>query len=160
MTNKTHVYINEEFAKQIQAADNDPLLQQKVIEDIIKRKQLEVEAEMSILDEQVLQFKLVSSRFERSLSEAYEQQDEKLQKLIDTVSGQYDKVRETSTKLASNLYPLKNEVNSMVETLEKFDRRLTDINTYRIEKFLDILERISQLDDKTQIILAGLLSEK
>lgn len=159
MTNKTHVYINEEFAKQIQAADNDPLLQQKVIEDIIKRKQLEVEAEMSILDEQVLQFKLVSSRFERSLSEAYEQQDEKLQKLIDTVSGQYDKVRETSTKLSSNLYPLKNEVNSMVETLEKFDRRLTDINTYRIEKFLDILERISQLDDKTQIILAGLLSE-
>lgn len=159
MTNKTHVYINEEFAKQIQAADNDPLLQQKVIEDIIKRKQLEVEAEMSILDEQVLQFKLVSSRFERSLSEAYEQQDEKLQKLIDTVSGQYDKVRETSTKLASNLYPLKNEVNSMVETLEKFDRRLTDINTYRIEKFLDILERISQLDDKTQVILAGLLSE-
>ena len=159
MTNKTHVYINEEFAKQIQAADNDPLLQEKVIEDIIKRKQLEVECEMSILDEQVLQFKLVSSRFERSLSEAYEQQEEKLQKLIDTVSSQHDKVREASIKLSSNIYPLKNEVNNMVDTLEKFDRRLTDINTYRIEKFLDILERISQLDEKSQTVLAGLLSE-
>ena len=64
----THVYVPKEFADQIKAATDDKILQEQVIKDIIQRKYKEIQYEMDILDEQLLQFKLVGVQFEKALT--------------------------------------------------------------------------------------------
>lgn len=155
--NKTHVYINEEFAKQIEAADGDKLLQEKVVSDILQRKQKEVTYEMSILDEQVLEFKLAGSKFERAMSEAYDQQEAKIQTLIDNVCDQHSKVNDAARKLASQINPVRQEIECMLKALELFDQRLTSINQYRINDFLAIVERIANLSEQDKTLMLKLL---
>lgn len=154
---KTHVYINEEFAKQIEAADGDKLLQEKVIADILQRKQKEVTYEMEILNEQVLEFKLASSKFERAMSEAYDQQEVKIQALIDNVCDQHSKVNDAARKLASQINPVRQEIDSMLKALESFDQRLTSINQYRINDFLAIVERIAALSEQDKVLMLKLM---
>lgn len=154
---KTHVYINKDFATQIEAANGDKLLQEKVIADILQRKQREVTYEMEILDEQVLQFKLAGSRFERALSEAYDAQDDKIQKLIDVATDQHQKITDSAKLLASKISPLKQELDVMFKGLEEFDRRLSSINQYRMQDFLNILERISALSEQDKTLMLKLI---
>lgn len=158
--NKTHVYVNEEFAKQIQAADGDKLLQEKVIADILQRKQKEVTYEMEILNEQVLEFKLAGSKFERAMSEAYDQQEAKIQTLIDKVCDQHSKVNEAARKLANQINPVRQEIDGMLKALESFDQRLTSINQYRINDFLAIVERIAALSEQDKEMMLKLLGSK
>ena len=154
---KTHVYINKDFAAQIEAANGDKLLQERVIEDILQRKKREVTYEMDILDEQVLQFKLAGSRFERALSEAYDAQDAKIQKLIDVAQDQHQKITDSAKLLASKISPLKQELDVMFKGLEEFDRRLVHINQYRMQDFLNILERINALSEQDKTLMLKLI---
>lgn len=157
---KTHVYINKDFAEQIKAADGDKILQEKVIEDILQRKRREITYEMEILDEQVLQFKLAGSRFERALSEAYDAQDLKIQKLIDISSEQHQKIYDSAKNLANKINPISREIDTMLKSLESFDQRLSSINQYRIQDFLDILERISALSNRDRELMLKLIGVK
>lgn len=154
---KTHVYINKDFAEQIKAADGDKFLQEKVIEDILQSKQRQITYEMEILDEQVLQFKLAGSRFERALSEAYDAQDLKIQKLIDISSEQHQKIYDSAKNLANKINPISREIDTMLKSLESFDQRLSSINQYRIQDFLDILERISALSNRDRELMLKLI---
>lgn len=154
---KTHVYINKDFAEQIEAADGDKFLQEKVIEDILQSKQRQITCEMEILDEQVLQFKLAGSRFERALSEAYDAQDLKIQKLIDISSEQHQKIYDSAKNLANKINPISREIDTMLKSLESFDQRLSSINQYRIQDFLDILERISALSNRDRELMLKLI---
>lgn len=149
----THVYVPKEFADQLKAATDDKILQEQVIKDIIQRKYKEIEYEMDILNEQLLQFKLVGVQFEKALAAEYQVQENKLQSLIDKVSDQYSIVRDKAKEFARQLHPLTNEVSGIVSQVEKLDKRLSDINTYRLKDMLDIVERIANLDDKAQKVL-------
>lgn len=160
MMEKTHVYINKDFAEQIKAADGDKFLQEKVIEDILQSKQRQITYEMEILDEQVLQFKLAGSRFERALSEAYDAQDLKIQKLIDISSEQHQKIYDSAKNLANKINPISQEIDTMLKSLESFDQRLSSINQYRIQDFLDILERISALSNRDRELMLKLIGVK
>ncbi len=152
----THVYVPKEFADQIKAATDDKILQEQVIKDIIQRKYKEIEYEMDILNEQLLQFKLVGVQFEKALAAEYQVQENKLQALIDKVSDQHSIVRDKAKEFAKQLNPLTNEVNGIVSQVEKLDSRLANMNTYRLSDMLDIVERIANLDDKAQKVLIEL----
>jgi hypothetical protein len=154
---KTHVYIDKEFAAQIEAVNGDKLLQEKVIEDILQRRQREVTYEMDILDEQVLQFKLAGSRFERALADAYDAQDVKIQKIIDVAQDQHQKIIDSAKVLAGKISPLKQELDVLLQGLETFDKRLCSINQYRIQDFLNIVERISALSEQDKTLMLKLV---
>lgn len=158
--NKTHVFISEEFAEQIKAADGDKSLQVKVIDDIIQRKYNEIKFEMDTLDEQLLQFKLIGTRFEKSLAEAYEQQEVRIQGLIDKISSQYEAVNATSKVLARQIAPLTQEVDSICNKMEDFSKRINSLNTYSLKEMLDIVERIANLDDKSRDIILNAIAAK
>lgn len=132
-------------------------LQEKVIEGILQSKQRQITYEMEILDEQVLQFKLAGSRFERALSEAYEAQDLKIQKLIDISSEQHQKIHDSAKNLASKINPISREIDNMLKSLESLDQRLSSINQYRIQDFLNILERISALSNQDRELMLKLI---
>lgn len=149
----TYAYIPKDFAEQIKAAADDKVLQEQVIQGIIQHKYNEIKYEMDILDEQVLKFKLVGLQFQKTLDAEYEIQEKKLQTLIDNVSDQYSIVRDKAKEFAKQLHPLTNEVNGIVSQVEKLDKRLADMNTYRLKDMLDIVERIANLDEKAQKVL-------
>ena len=157
---KTHVYISEEFAEQIKAADGDKRLQVKVIDDIIKRKYNEIKFEMDTLDEQLLQFKLIGTRFEKSLADAYEEQETRIQGLIDKISSQYEAVNSTAKVLARQIAPLTQEVDSICGKMEDFSKRINSLNTYSLKEMLDIVERIANLDDKSRDIILNAIAIK
>jgi uncharacterized phage infection (PIP) family protein YhgE len=160
MTERTHVYVSVEFADRIKAAEDNKVLQEQVINDIIQKQKTIYKGEVEYLEEATLAFKQFCVTHRNRLTEAYDEEADKLQKLIDTVSNNHTKVRDSARNLAQQIAPLKDEVRGVVSGIEELDKRLSCINTYRLKDTLDIVERIAALDEKSQSILLKVLGEK
>lgn len=160
MTEKTHVYVSVEFAKQIEAAANDTILQEQVINDIIQSKKKLFHGEMELLDEQVLVFKQFCVVHRNRLKEVYDDERDKLESLIDDVMELQPSVRDSAIKLAAQLNPLRVEVAEITSAIKQLEQLFTSINTYRIKDTLEVLERLAQLDEPTRQLILGLNSSK
>jgi uncharacterized coiled-coil DUF342 family protein len=160
MIEKTHVYVDVAFAERIKQAADDKMLQEQVINDIIQRQKHTYHNEIEYLEEALVSFKQFCVTHRNRLSEAYDDEATKLDALIDKASESHAKVRESAANLAKQIAPLKDEVRGVVTSLEDLDRRLANLNTYRLKDTLEIVERIAALDEKSQSVLLKVLGHQ
>lgn len=152
MGDKTYVslYVSkekaEEFNKLKGVVHDDDIIQQYL--DETKR---DIKIDLDSLNDDILQYKAMASKWHKEMSKAYDSQVEKTELLFEKFDEQRPFFNEKVDQLKHAIQP----VNSMIKDLEI---SMSKINSWKIEKLLDLINKISMMSGREKEMLKFLMT--
>lgn len=137
----------------VEEADN-------MIQEYIKTKRQDFTRELENLDDDVLIFKGVCLKHRQELKKVYDEQTDLLDKLWEDCGDMGSKIHEHAVALAAELAPLTAEVKNLKSSIEEVKRLIGQVDFYPQQTFIQTVESIARMDDKTKGLLRDLLDLK
>ncbi|ALM61993.1 hypothetical protein AXI64_gp214 [Vibrio phage qdvp001] len=148
-----------EEIKKLQSCDNE----KHMVEEVAKKLSLNIERELTQLDDDLARYKAACIVFKNSLTDVYHEQQEEIDKVIDTVWDVMPKVKQETTKLVNTLQedlePLNKQLKETEIRIENLKSQFNGINFYAAERMTELVDKISNLDEDSKEILKFLTSE-
>lgn len=156
------LWLSKEYAeeiKKLQSCDNEKIM----VEEVAKKLSLNIEQELTQLDDDLARYKAACIVFKNSLTNIYHEQQEEIDKVIDTVWDVMPKVKKETTKLVNTLQedlePLNKQLKETEMRIENLKYQFNGINFYAAERMTELVDKISNLDEGSKEILKFLASE-
>lgn len=162
--NKEYVslWVTKETAnelKKLQSGENEKLM----VEEVAKKLQLNIECELSQLDDDLARYKAACIVFKQSIMGVYNSQQEEIEKIINDMWDIMPKVKSESKKLVSEIekeiIPLKEQLTETAKSVELIKKEFNNINFYAAERMVDLVTKVNNLDDGSKEILKFLMNE-
>ena len=134
----------------VEEADN-------MIQEYIKTKRQDFTRELENLDDDVLSFKGVCLRHRQELKKVYDEQADLLDRLWEDCGDMGSKIHRHAVALAAELAPLTAEVKSLKSSIEEVKRLIGQVDFYPQQAFIQTVENVARMDDKTKDLLRDLL---
>ena len=131
-----------------------------MIQEYIKTKRQDFTRELENLDDDVLIFKGVCLRHRQELKKVYDEQAGLLDKLWEDCGDMGSKVHKHAVAMAAELAPLTAEVKSLKSSIEEVKRLIGQVDFYPQQTFIQTVESVARMDDKTKGLLRDLLDLK
>ena len=148
-----------EKIKNLQSCDNE----KHMVEEVAKSLYLDIERELSQLDDDLARYKAACIVFKNSLTAVYNTQYEEIEKVIDTVWDIMPKVKQETNKLVATvqqeLAPLSEQLKETEERVNNLKTQFNSINFYAAERMTELVDKISKMDDDSKAILKFLATE-
>ena len=154
------MYVSKEF-KQIweESQDKNKLFEKYIIKHIEDVKK-DIKSSINALDEETLVFRASAIKYKQEFEEiVYGIRDESY-KL-------WEKASEKRSEVTKNFNNVKDEVGKVIIEIDKVEKRLNEldkklecISPYRLEKLLEVLDKIENMSETKQKIFTFLLSNK
>ena len=148
-----------EEIKKLQSCENEKVM----VKEVAKKLSLNIEGELSQLDDDLARYKAACIVFKNSLAEVYHEQQDEIDKVINTVWDIMPKVKQETTKLVNtvkqDLEPLNTQLKETEERVENLKTQFNSINFYAAERMTELVDKISSLDEGSKEILKFLASE-
>lgn len=145
--------------KNLQSCDNEKVM----VQEVAKKLSLNIEQELSQLDDDLARYKAACIVFKNSLTNVYREQQEEIEKVIDTVWDVMPKVKQETTKLVdtvqADLAPLNEQLKETELRVENLKSQFNSINFYAAERMTELVDKISNLDEGSKEILKFLALE-
>lgn len=147
------IWIDEKLADKLEIINDVVKIQDEDINKIIKRLAEDTNLMTECLDENVLRFKLHAQQTRDSYKKVVEEEIEKTYELWEKC----DELRSETKDKIKTLLPVISDVNNQ---LEKLDKSISKINTYGIDRLIDLVEKFKQIPTDEKQMLAKLLDYK
>ena len=131
-----------------------------MIQEYIKTKRQDFIRELENLDDDVLTFKGVCLRHRQELKKVYVEQADLLDKLWEDCGDMGSKIHKHAVAMAAELAPLTAEVKSLKSSIEEVKKLIGQVNFYPQQTFIQTVESVARMDDKTKGLLRDLLDLK
>ena len=137
----------------VEEADN-------MIQEYIKTKRQDFTRELESLDDDVLTFKGVCLKHRQELKKVYDEQADLLDELWEDCGDMGSKIHKHAVAIAAELAPLTAEVKSLKSSIEEVKRLIGQVDFYPQQTFIQTVESVARMDDKTKGLLRDLLDLK
>ena len=131
-----------------------------MIQEYIKTKRQDFTRELENLDDDVLTFKGVCLRHRQELKKVYDEQANVLDDLWIDCGDMGSKIHKHAVAMAAELAPLTAEVKSLKASIEEVKRLIGQVDFYPQQTFIQTVESVARMDDKTKGLLRDLLDLK
>jgi protein gp37 len=153
--NKEYVsfYVTPEIAKQLQnlvTSGNE----RAMVEEVALKLKLDIERELSQLDDDLARYKAACVVFKSSLKDVYGQQQEEIEKVINDLWDIMPKVKQETQNMLSKI---KQELSPLKEQLSEIKQLTNNIDIYGAERVLELAKTVSNLDTQSKEILSFLM---
>ena len=132
----------------------------RLIQEYIQLKRESFKHELDNLDDDVLIFKGACLKHRTELKKVYNEQSDLLDKLWEDCGDMGSKIHRHAAALAAELEPLTAEVKSLKSSIEEVKRLIGQVDFYPQQTFIQAVESIARMDDKTKGLLRDLLDMK
>lgn len=141
----------EEY-KQLESCEE----QEKLVKQVLRDRKLDIENELNMLSEDAIRFKASCLAHRNELHKIYMEEYGKVDQILSDTDSLHAKVRADAKKLESDLRPISDSINGMLENFSKLKKQLEEFNVYGADRVVDLVGRISQLDEKSKDALVFL----
>ena len=132
----------------------------RLVQEYIKTKRQDFNRELENLDDDVLIFKGSCLKHRQELKKVYVEQSELLDKLWEDCGDMGSKIRRHAVALAAELAPLTAEVKNLKASIDEVRRLIDSVSFYPQQTFIQTVESVARMDDKTKGLLRDLLDLK
>jgi signal transduction histidine kinase len=162
-TEKEYVslWVSKETAKalkDLESNSNEKAMVTKAAESL----SLGIEQELFQLDDDLARYKAACIVFKNSLKEVYSFQQEEIEKVIEDQWDIMPQVKQQTNKMINQikqeLTPLSDSVKELKCNVETLKKELDSINFYGADRMLDVVNKISELDEGSKDILKHVMN--
>ena len=132
----------------------------RLVQEYIKTKRQDFNRELESLDDDVLIFKGSCLKHRQELKKVYVEQSELLDKLWEDCGDMGSKIHRHAVALAAELAPLTAEVKNLKASIDEVRRLIDSVSFYPQQTFIQTVESVARMDDKTKGLLRDLLELK
>ena len=132
----------------------------RLVQEYIKTKRQDFNRELESLDDDVLIFKGSCLKHRQELKKVYVEQSELLDKLWEDCGDMGSKIHRHAVALAAELAPLTAEVKNLKASIDEVRRLIDNVSFYPQQTFIQTVESVARMDDKTKGLLRDLLDLK
>ncbi len=150
MSEMKHVYVPVEIADRLEGLKSVDQMA-LVVDEYFADSRKEVANQLEDLDEQVLVYKALMIKAKGAFKEASTEMIEQSYQVWEAIDEKRPWVRAKVEQITDELKPIK-------ENLDEIDALLKTLDFYRLEKVMDLLEKIEYVPDETKKMLAFLLN--
>lgn len=147
------IWIEEDLAAKLEIINDVVKIKNEDIDKIIKKLADDTSTMSECLDENVLRFKLHAQQVRDNYEKVV---NEEIEKTYDLWEKCEELRKETKGKI-TNLLPVITEVNSQ---LEKLDKSINKVNTYGIDRLIEVVDKFKRIPDDEKDMIAKLLDYK
>jgi signal transduction histidine kinase len=157
-TEKEYVslWVSKETAKalkDLESNSNEKAMVTKAAESL----SLGIEQELFQLDDDLARYKAACIVFKNSLKEVYSVQQEEIDKVIEDQWDIMPQVKQQTNKMINQikqeLTPLSDSVKELKCNVQTLKKELDSINFYGVDRMLEVVNKISELDEGSKDIL-------
>lgn len=149
MNNKELIWVNKDFAKIYKDLESD-IKKADLVNELIRDKKADITNHIQGLDDDLLRFKAFALNYSTEFKKAYDMQVEKLEQIYDASSEPIGKINRTTARM-------KKEIEKISEIVNKLDSKLKNLNTYKLEKVLDLINTYSNMSEEDKKIFKVIL---
>ena len=153
----THIWVTQEFADKYNEATSDKA-QLNVITEVIGRKSIDISSELEQLEEDSLRFKSACLQHKIEMQKVYDDQQEKIESLINSMWDVMPKAKDNAVKMAKEIYPVVNQVNELKQVVDSVRDAIRSIDCYGMDKFLEVAKTINSMDLESKEMLKFMMS--
>ena len=132
----------------------------RLIQEYIQLKRENFKHELDNLDDDVLAFKGACLKHRTELKKVYHEQSDLLDKLWEDCGDMGSKIHRHAVALAAELAPLTAEVKNLKASIDEVRRLIDSVSFYPQQTFIQTVESVARMDDKTKGLLRDLLDLK
>lgn len=132
----------------------------RLIQEYIKTKRQDFTRELENLDDDVFVFKGACLKHRIELKKVYNEQSALLDKLWEDCGDMGSKIHKHAVALAAELAPITAEVKSLKSSIEEVKKLIGQVDFYPQQTFIQTVENVARMDDKTKGLLRDLLDLK
>lgn len=147
------IWIEEDLAAKLEIINDVVKIKNEDIDKIIKKLADDTSIMSECLDENVLRFKLHAQQVRDNYEKVVNEEVEKTYELW----KRCEELRKETKGKISNLLPVITEVNAQ---LEKLDKSINKVNTYGIDRLIEVVDKFKRIPDDEKDMIAKLLDYK
>ena len=144
-----YILVSDEFEKKFKELESDES-KEILLTNALKQKGKDVDMEIALMEERMQSFKLMSIKYKQSLNNIMQAEYEMLEPIWEEISKIEPKIKARAEELTKKLYPIKDEVKRIVDTLNS-------VNKWEMNKLFEIVEIVDRFDDKKLDLLKNLI---
>ena len=144
----TYTSVPVSIANKLKKANNLDIMSQAV-NDYVKKQQKEFSIELEALDDDLIRYKALLIEYNKKIKAAYNEQRDKIQTLFHDFESQTPRFSEQVKKTCEEINPLLQKMEEIERTAKSIDTTFNNLSTYKIEKLIEVIEKLSGLDEKT-----------
>lgn len=153
MSNGTElIWVSKEMAEIYNKMESDDEKLKCVAKYIDSKKQT-ITADIEALDDDLLRFKAFALKYKTEIEKVYNEQSDALEKVFldcgDVQSKMYLKIEETKKALLP-----------IVDKIKEVNKTLDNINTYKIERMIELIHKFSVMNDEEKRILEIIINQQ
>ena len=150
MSDRELIWVSAALAEEYKQLDSVEE-QERLVKKFIENKRLDIEQEQEQLTESMLLFKSVCLAHKKALREVYEEQSDLLYKL-------WEEMGDVSTQIDNHVKGLTNQIKPLRNEVENLKKEINSLSLYVPDKFVSVVEQISQMDERTKVLLRAVLN--
>ena len=150
-------WVSPEIAREFKKAANEDE-QLEVIRKIMDRNRRNMSGDIEAMEDDTVQFKGILLSYKKAYSEALDKQLEANYTVWEEIDKKMPSLRKKVLIFQNAINPIQTQIEDVVSLVEKLDKRLETINTYRLEQLIKLIETIAHCDDTTKDLLIKALS--
>ena len=148
---KEFVYVPKWLARQLEDLETGAE-QEKIILGYLDRSREEIRTNVESLEEDIVQYRGMMIQAKESFRKAKDEALESSYALWEKMDKEHSKIRTKVKEVKEFMSPLSKEIGDINSKLDK-------LSVYKVEKILELLEKIKNADPKTRDMVAFLLNE-
>lgn len=145
------IWVTKEQATQFKELDTVES-QAIMATEIIAKKKLDISSELDQLDDDLIRFKAACLVHKSEMGKVYEEQEGKIQSLINEMWDVMPSAKVAAKKLADQIQPLGDQVASLESSISKVKSDLSTLDIYGMEKLIELAGKLTQMDAATKDI--------
>ncbi len=153
----THIYVPQEYADKYNELSHCDA-QAKIALEIIASKKLDVQNELSQLDDDLIRFKASCLVHKSELEKVYNEQSDKMEKLINDCWDAMPIAKKNAQKMADELQPFADKVTDLSVSINKIKELTQGINFYGIEQITKLVEQVNYMDESSKSVFEFLIN--
>jgi hypothetical protein len=152
MENHELIWVDKDLAKLYNELNSD-IEKCKLVNKLIEEKGLDITFDIKNLDDDLLRFKAFALNYFTEFKKVHKEQTDSLDKFFETNGYIFDKI-ESKTR------EIKNEVNKIGNEIKGLNKQMSDINTYKIERIIELINKFNNMSSEDKRIFEIILKSK
>lgn len=163
MSEKTYVsvWVNKDIAEEIKKLESTSN-EKAIVQQVAKSLNLNIEQELSQLDDDLARYKAACIVFKNSLKEVYHAQQLEIEDIINSqweiMPTIKEETRKMITQINTELLPLNENIETTKQSVESLKKEIGSIQFWYAEQMLKLVEQINTMDETSKELLKFMMN--
>jgi len=156
---KEFIYVKKSVADKYKKA-TDENAQMEIITNLISSAKRSMQDDLEALDEDAIRFKGILLAYKKRYGEVLSEHCASTLKLWEDIQDKIPNTKKMAENLVKEFEAVERPLDDILSKMKMISEGIKNINTYELEKMVNLVNTIQSADEKTRDVLKLVLSKK